>query len=162
MKKTFTYIYSFSLHCLILLVFIPLSSNAQNNGLPHDAALYKTIQHMDSLMFNAFNHHNIGTLGKLFASNVEFYHDKGGVQDYNAVMNGFKQVAVQNPDLHRELVAGTMEVYPIPGFGAIEMGEHRFIHTENGKEISAVFKFVHIWQFKDNAWQVTRVVSVGH
>ncbi len=48
------------------------------------------------------------------------------------------------------------------GYGAVEMGEHRFTHMENGKELVAVFKFTHVWQFANNEWKVTRVVSVGH
>lgn len=117
---------------------------------------------MDSVMFDAFNTHNLVVLGSLFSSDVEFYHDKGGLSDYSSTMNSFKKVAEQAPDLKRELVPGTMEVYPVPGYGAIEMGEHSFTHMENGKQVVGVFKFTHIWQFKDGLWKVTRVVSVGH
>ena len=117
---------------------------------------------MDSVLFDAFNNHDLATLGSQFDKNVEFFHDKGGLSDYAATMNSFKNVAQQSPDLRRELVAGTLEVYPVPGYGAIEMGEHRFIHKENGKELIGVFKFVHIWQYKDGVWKITRVVSVGH
>lgn len=117
---------------------------------------------MDSMMFDAFNTHNLAVLGSLFSSDVEFYHDKGGLSNYSSTMNSFKNVAEQTPGLRRELVAGTMEVYPVPGYGAIEMGEHRFTHIEDGKQVVGVFKFTHIWQFKDGLWKVTRVVSVGH
>lgn len=117
---------------------------------------------MDSVMFDAFNTHNLAVLGSLFSNDVEFYHDKGGLSDYSSTMNSFKKLAEQTPGLRRELVTGTMEVYPVPGYGAIEMGEHRFTHIEDGKQVVGVFKFTHIWQFKDGLWKVTRVVSVGH
>jgi len=64
--------------------------------------------------------------------------------------------------LQRYELTGKMEVYPIPGYGAVEMGEHRFTHMENGKEVVGIFKFTHVWQYKETAWKVTRVVSVGH
>jgi hypothetical protein len=131
---------------------------AQNN----DQALFKAIGHMDSVMFNAFNTQDLAVLKTVFAENLEFYHDKGGLTNYSVSMENFKKVFQNNPGLHRELVKGTMEVYPIPGYGAIEMGEHRFSHMENGKEEVAVFKFTHVWQFKNNEWKATRVVSVGH
>ncbi len=127
-----------------------------------DPALYKKIVHMDSVMFDAFNMHDIAVIQNIFSENLEFYHDKGGLTDYATSMASFKNVFTQNPDLRRELVKGSLEVYPLPGYGAVEMGEHRFTHKENGKEIAAVFKFVHVWQWKDNTWKVTRVVSVGH
>jgi hypothetical protein len=34
--------------------------------------------------------------------------------------------------------------------------------TENGKEVIGVYKFILVWQYKDNVWKVTRVVSIGH
>jgi ketosteroid isomerase-like protein len=56
----------------------------------------------------------------------------------------------------------TLEVYPIPGYGAMEIGQHRFTHTENGKTETADFKFVHVWKKAGGQWRVTRVVSYGH
>jgi len=42
------------------------------------------------------------------------------------------------------------------------LGMPRTIHTENGKELVSLFKFIHTWQYKDNQWKITRVVSMGH
>lgn len=117
---------------------------------------------MDSVLFDAFNTHNLPVMQSVFAENLEFFHDKGGLINYDTCVTNFAKVFKQTPDLRRELVKGSLEIYPLPGYGAVEMGEHRFTHMENGKEIAAVFKFVHIWQWKDNTWKVTRVVSVGH
>ena len=144
---------------LVLFLGI-LAQSAFGQGA--DPALYKKIVHMDSVMFDAFNTHDIAVIRNVFAESLEFYHDKGGLTDYATSMANFKNVFTQNPDLRRELVKGSLEIYPLPGYGAVEMGEHRFTHKENGKEIVAVFKFVHVWQWKDNSWKVTRVVSVGH
>jgi hypothetical protein len=129
-----------------------------------DSELYNTIAHMDTVMFDAFNSHNIEVLKKVFAENLEFYHDRGGLSDYKTTMENFKSVFEMNKGsaLRRELVKGSLEVYPIPGFGAVEIGMHKFIHMENGKEEIATFKFIHTWQYKDNTWKATRVISVGH
>ena len=60
--------------------------------------------------------------------------------------------------MNRELVQGTLEVYPLHGYGAVEIGIHRFRHSGIDDNIGEA-KFVHIWRFKDGAWKVTRVMS---
>jgi hypothetical protein len=132
--------------------------------MPKDPELYKEIVHMDSVMFDAFNTQNLAVLKTVFAENLEFYHDKGGLSDYTSNMEVFKRNFENNTGnaLRRELVRGSIEVYPIPGYGAVETGVHRFIHMENGEQITGIYRFTHIWQYKDNAWKVTRVVSIGH
>ncbi|WP_343693525.1 nuclear transport factor 2 family protein [Chitinophaga sp.] len=152
---------------ILLLLCISLSqlTFAQKSAyVPKDKALYDTIAHMDSVMFNAFNTHDIAVLEKVFATDVEFYNDGGGVTDYATTMKNFKAMFEWNKatGLRRELVSGSLEVYPMPGFGAIEVGEHRFIHKENGKEEVAQMKFVQVWRWKDGVWQATRVISIGH
>ncbi|HEY9196147.1 MAG TPA: nuclear transport factor 2 family protein, partial [Mucilaginibacter sp.] len=158
-------------HCIFLLALFCAASllssaaNAQTAPFkPKDIQLYGIIAHMDSVMFNAFNNQNLDVLKTLFTPDVEFYNDGKGVTGYDATMAGFKGIFdnKQTADLKRELVKESLEVYPMPGFGAIEMGTHRFTHTENGRQITGLMKFVHVWQYKDNQWKVTRVVSVGH
>lgn len=117
---------------------------------------------MDSVLFDAFNTHRLPVLQKVFAHNVEFYHDRDGLSNYQTTMDSFKKLFAATPDLHRELIPETLEVYPVPGYGAIESGEHRFTHTQNKQKITAVYKFVNIWQLKNGQWQVTRTISIGH
>jgi hypothetical protein len=148
-------------NALVLIFCLGLFSQTAI-GQGADPVLYKTIVHMDSVLFDAFNTHDLAVLQSVFAENLEFFHDKGGLTNYTVSMENFANVFKQNPDLRRSLVKGSLEIYPLPGYGAVEMGEHRFTHMENGKEIAAVFKFVHVWQWKDSAWKITRVVSVGH
>lgn len=126
--------------------------------------LYKAIAHVDSLMFDAFNRQDLDALKSYFASNLEFYNDGGGLSGYEETINNFKTMFARNKTSHlrRELVAGTLEVYPVPGFGAIEVGTHKFLHTENGKEEVGILKFIQTWQYKDGKWQATRVISLGH
>lgn len=149
---------------LLCISLCQLTFAQKSTYVPKDKALYDTIAHMDSVMFNAFNTHDMPVLEKVFAEDVEFYNDGGGVSDYGTTMKNFKAMFERNAasGLRRELVNGTLEVYPMPGFGAIEVGEHRFIHKENGKEEVGVMKFVQVWRRKDGAWKATRVISIGH
>ncbi|MBS1918081.1 MAG: nuclear transport factor 2 family protein [Bacteroidetes bacterium] len=124
--------------------------------------LYNTIAHMDSVLFDAYNAHDINEIKKYFTEDLEFYHDKGGLSNYTENVTGFTQVFQNNKDIRRDLVPGTLEVYPVKNFGAMEIGEHRFCHTENGQQICGTFKFAMIWQLKNGEWKISRVISYGH
>jgi len=124
--------------------------------------LYKEISLLDSVLFNAFNSRNIELFKTLFTQDLEFYHDTGGLTGYKHTIDFMEETAQKNNKLKRELVSGSLEVYPIPGYGAMEIGSHTFCHMENGKQDCGTFKFVHIWQKKDGAWKISRVVSYGH
>jgi hypothetical protein len=125
-------------------------------------SLYKEIAHLDSTLFNAFNTRDIEKFKSFFSEDLEFFHDKGGLTNYDHTINFMKDVAKNNNGLRRDLVNGTLEVYPIPGYGAMEIGAHRFCHLENGKQDCGTFRFVHIWQKKNGEWKISRVVSYDH
>jgi len=131
---------------------------------PVSPELYRTIARQDSLMFVAFNRHDVATLQTFFAEDLEFYHDKGGLANFQQTMQGFQRLFEQNKTtaLNRQLVPGTLEVYPINGYGAVETYQHRFCHVENGRDDCGTFKNMMVWRLRDGRWQVTRVVSYGH
>jgi hypothetical protein len=59
------------------------------------------------------------------------------------------------------LIKGSIEVYPIKDYGAIEMGLHRFQNSEDASSVtSRAGKFIIIWQHKNNQWKITKVVSL--
>jgi hypothetical protein len=59
----------------------------------------------------------------------------------------------------RELLAGSIEVYPIPNYGAVQMGFHRF-HNLREKSTSRFSKFVHTWNKENGRWKLARVISL--
>jgi len=127
-----------------------------------ETPLEKEIAEQDAAMFAAFNAHDAAKLMTFFADDLEFFHDKDGRLTRANVAEGLTRVLTNNGDLRRELVPGTLEVYPVPGYGAMELGVHRFCHTENGKQDCGVFRFAHVWQKKDGRWRVTQVLSYDH
>jgi hypothetical protein len=131
---------------------------------PQAAALLVTITELDRKLFDAFNTRNLEVMKAMFATDAEFYHDKDGLSDYKQLVEAFTRLFEQSKTngLKRELVKGSLEVYPIKDYGAMQIGEHRFCHLENGKQDCGTFKFVHIWRQKDGKWQITRVISYGH
>ncbi|MBD0278645.1 MAG: nuclear transport factor 2 family protein, partial [Flavisolibacter sp.] len=98
----------------------------------------------------------------LFTDDLEFYHDKGGLTDYQYTIESFKNTIARNDGLRRELVKGSLEVYPIKDFGAIQIGSHTFCHNENGKQDCGTYKFVHVWKKVGTEWKIARVISYDH
>ncbi|HOY29212.1 MAG TPA: nuclear transport factor 2 family protein [Flavobacteriales bacterium] len=126
--------------------------------------LVATIAVLDSAMFAAFNAHDASALGTFFTPDLEFYHDKGGLTRYDSTMANFRGLFAPNAEtgLRRELVPGSLEVHPIGDFGLLEVCQHRFCHSENGKEDCGTFKNIMVWRKQDSGWKVSRVISYDH
>jgi hypothetical protein len=139
--------------------------NSQAKGYsPISGELYDSIAYLDSAFFNAFNTKNIDKLEAFLSNDLEFYHDLGGVTNYTQNIDAFKRTFESERKVRRELVRGTLEVYPIKDYGAVETGIHRFYATEKGQQeqLSSEAKFVQVWQKKNGEWKITRIISYGH
>ena len=125
--------------------------------------LTKAVTALDKELFDAYNTCNLDKLGTLVADDLEFYHDKTGL----AVGKQPFLDAIKNNicgKVTRQLVSGTLEVYPLHGYGAVEIGVHRFYHPASSpdKDVVGEAKFVTLWQYKDGAWKITRAISYDH
>ncbi|WP_342644529.1 nuclear transport factor 2 family protein [Mucilaginibacter sp. CSA2-8R] len=125
---------------------------------PAEHPLYKTIVQMDSLYFDTYNHSKAALMDSLTADDIEFYHDRGGLITSKQELLQSIQKNIFGK-VNRVLSPGSIEVYEIPNYGAIEFGYHSFRNLVEHSE-SRPAKFVVTWRFKDNRWQVTRVVSL--
>lgn len=151
-----------SLKYWFLLVVLTVSNFLVAQTTPASDSLYQEIAHMDSVLFNAFNNRDMEKFKTLFTPDLEFYHDKGGLTDYNYSIQSFANTIAQNNGLRRELVKESLEVYPIKDYGAIQVAAHTFCHPDNGKMDCGTFKFVHIWKKIGSGWKITRVISYDH
>jgi Domain of unknown function (DUF4440) len=148
---------------VIFVAFLSLSNGLKGQS---DTSLYNEIARMDSVLFTAFNSQDTVTMNNLFTEGLEWYQDNGGLLSHQTVMSNFKTMFDRfkslNTPIRRELVAGSLEVHPIKGFGAIHIGKHTFCHWENGKNDCGTFKFLMIWQKKEGVWKISRVMSYDH
>ena len=147
---------------IIHLMVIGLINAQPAKPEPTGMELYRTIEKMDSVLFDAFNKRDTNQFKKMFTDDLEFYHDKDGLTGYAHTIEFMRTTVKNNNGLRRDLVKGSLEVYPIPGYGAMEIGSHTFCHVENGKQDCGTFKFVMVWQYKNGTWKVSRVLSYGH
>jgi hypothetical protein len=51
---------------------------------------------------------------------------------------------------------GSIEVYPIKDYGAVEIGLHKFNNQEPAGTPSKASKFIIMWQHKNAEWHITR------
>ncbi len=116
----------------------------------------------DAALFDAFNRHDTTALMAHFDADLEFFHDTGGVTRFEETKTNFEKLFANTPDIRRDLIPGSVVVYPIKDYGAIQIGSHRFCHEENGKADCGTFGFTNIWQKTGETWKVTRALSYGH
>ena len=147
---------------ITLLLTVSMLMNAQSSQkTPQPEELYRTIALLDSALFDSYNTCDLEKFTTFFTDNVEFYHDQGGLT------TGAKTLAEQVKKnicgkTRRELVDGTLQVYPMHGYGAVQLGVHRFYQAGEGSGPTGIAKFIHLWQRKDGAWKITRVISYDH
>jgi hypothetical protein len=140
----------------------PQQQRAQNfippTYSPASKSLYDTVVQLDSVYFDTYNSCKIAKMDSLTAENLEFYHDRGGLmtskKDYIESIR--KNICGK---VTRKLARGSIEVYEIPGFGAVEEGFHSFRNLAEKSE-GEPSKFIILWRKEGNRWQLTRVVSL--
>ncbi|MGM9483319.1 nuclear transport factor 2 family protein [Roseateles sp. NT4] len=148
-----------------LLAGTALAAQAADAPAPELAA---TVAALDAAAFDAFNHcESPGQLDKyasFFAPDVEFYHDLGGVTWTRDAMVAQVKANVCGK-FQRELVPGSLKVWPIQGFGALMRGEHRFCHYKPGgttQPCEGRAEFTILWRQQGSAWTITRAFSYAH
>jgi len=129
--------------------------------------LTQTITALDAEVFDAYNKCDLAKFASYFSEDLEFYHDQGGLSvGRQATVDAVKNNVCGKT--HRTLVSGTLAVYPLKGYGAVETGIHLFCSPEVAKKTgkcgdgSGVARFTHLWHNKDGVWRITRVISYDH
>ena len=123
---------------------------------------------MDSVFFVAQNECNLQDYEAFLTQDFESYHDKAGLttprDSEMADMQIFCGEQRKRQPLRRELIPGTMEVYPLNNYGAIESGEHVFyLQINDGTEkLVGQAKFTFIWRKQLKDWKLARVLSYDH
>ncbi len=157
---------------LVLAAASPAAAMAQGatgaSGAGSDPSrtgvLYDELVRMDSVLFDAaFVTCSAPAVNALFREDIEFYHDQTGLSAGDKARADFRRLTENCPRRNgvvREVVDGSLQVFPMKDDYAIQMGSHRFVNERESS--STVAKFVHLWQKKDGAWKLIRVLSFDH
>ena len=131
-------------------------------SIKSQAELDKAIASLDAVLFDSYDRCDLEKFATFLADDVEFYHDLGGVTLGKEKLTDSVKKNICGK-VSRELVPGTLQIYHMKGYGAVEMGVHRFHHPgHDDTEPVGEGKFIHLWQYKDGAWKITRGISYGH
>jgi hypothetical protein len=108
-------------------------------------------------------------LRALISPDQEFFHDQHGLTigpaaDLSFVARRCDNLARTGASTRRVVVPGTFRVDPVPGFGAVATGEHRFYRTDPGKPERNLgsARFSVVWKRTGASWQSYRVLSLDH
>lgn len=138
---------------------IPNDTDGLRSGV-----LFDELARMDATLFDAsFISCDAAKANAIFADDVEFYHDKDGLSVGEQVRENTRRLTSSCPRDHgvtRTIVPGSLRVYPIENYGAVQVGVHRF--DERGAATSTLAKFVSVWHFQDGRWRLARVLSLDH
>jgi len=148
--------------CLVMGLALPCYGLAQAPvPAAEQAELTRTVAALDTKLFDAYNHCDLKTLGEMVSDDLEFYHDQTGLAVGRAPFLDSIQKYICGK-VQRTLVPGSMEVYRLKGFGAVEIGVHRFRQPGHPEEGEGEAKFVSIWKNAGGVWTLTRVISYDH
>lgn len=148
----------------LLFILFCFSVNGQNTS---QTELFNQIQKLDSLLFSLVYNCDKEKIESFFTEDLEFYHDKGGLMKSRAAFMEIQQknFCGERPAyLRREVVPGTMKVFPMYNYGAVQSGDHVFyVKNAEGKEVlEGKASYTHLWKFEDGQWRVSRVISYDH
>jgi len=125
----------------------------------------------DSLFWHHFNNCEIDAMAGFVTDDLEFYHDKNGLtKGGETFLPTTRRNLCVNDNFHirREVVAGSVKVYPLHDrgtlYGAVLSGQHVFYVLERGKEprLDGLAQFTNLWLRTGSGWRMSRILSYDH
>lgn len=173
--------FGLTLAALQLAAATPAQAATPTPVIPPDGpVLTAQIRAADQALFAlVFDRCDPAALTRMVAPDFEMYHDKGGFTNRDGasfVADYAKSCAArQAPDAwrsRRTLVPGSLFVQAIPGYGALEEGDHEFWERQGDgpeRKVGAAH-FVQLWRKADadddangtGGWRLSRVLSYRH
>lgn len=149
------------LFSLIALAAVPLLPD------PTPRTDEQRVRQADARFWDAFNACARQPMADALAADVEFYHDKTGATiTRDAVVASLMTGPCGTAGLHvrREAVADSLAYDPVPGFGAILSGRHRFLARREGEaeRLDGEARFVIVWRIADGRASMYRILSFAH
>ena len=133
--------------------------NQINGYSPVDLELHNLIVSMDEKFFEAYNNCDLLSQADMYSDSIEFFHDKGGLTTSKKDILDATESNICGK-VTRELVEGSVEVYPINNYGAVQIGFHKFHNNQEPDAESKPSKFIVMWKNENQSWRMTKVISL--
>jgi ketosteroid isomerase-like protein len=135
-------------------------STHEREYAPIDKKVFNQIKAMDKEFFDAYNNCDLEKQALIYSDNIEFFHDKGGLMtSKKEIIEGTKRNICGK--VIRELIDGSLEVYPINNYGAVQIGFHKFHNNQEPNAESIPSKFITMWHNENGAWKMAKVISLN-
>ena len=157
----------------MLVALAPMAELASGEVvLPEGEALTAALAGRDASFFSLlFDGCDPEAMGSMLTPDFEMYHDRDGVvaRSADAFVAEYRESCTERhaPDAwrsRRELVTSSLNVHPVPGFGAIEDGEHLFYERQGdgAERLAGRARFTQLWRLDAGEWRLARVFSYAH
>jgi hypothetical protein len=134
-------------------------STQEREYTPIDKKIFEEIKAMDKVFFDAYNNCDLEKQALIYSDNIEFFHDKGGLMtSKKEIIEGTKRNICGK--VTRELIDGSLEVYPINNYGAVQIGYHKFYNNQEPNTESIPSKFITMWHNDNGDWKMAKVISL--
>lgn len=154
MKSTFLYIFS-----VLIMTFSAAAQDTIPPYQPVDQKLQSAIEHMDHTFFAAYNSCDLEKQKEIYDDEIEFFHDKSGLSTSKSDILASTENNICGK-VTRTLIEGSIEVYPIHDYGAVEIGYHKFFNNQEPDAPSNPSKFIILWKKEKENWKITKVISL--
>lgn len=153
-----------------LLMAVPTDSRLVR-AAPASEALIAAITRADAALFDAvFDACDAAKVRALVTDDFEFHHDHGGriagsgAQFADAIAKQCTGRDEHSVVSRRELVPGTLAVFPDGEDRAMETGIHRFYEhrAAEPERLVGIARFAHVWRRENGIWRAERVLSYDH
>ena len=161
-----------TLLALTLLIIAAPVSFAQKAGPAQTRQLFDEIAAADHALFSAFfDRCDLAALATMVTDDLEMFHDKNGYMSKTGkeFLDGIaatcaRQKTGEDYRARREIVPGSLKVYPLNNYGAVEVGVHRFYQLLPGKPEKLVeeSQFTQVWKKEPSGWKLARILSYDH
>jgi len=155
----------------LLSIILAILTQPVYGKVDNNSALFLTMKKMDTTLFEqGFNQCDLIALDKIIHRDLDFYHDKGGMQNKQQFMAAIKNNICSTPDSKpiRKLVKDSLELYQLDKngrlYGVIQQGIHEFHIKEPNKAlyITGIAKFTHTWILENEQWRLIESLSYEH
>ena len=155
-----------SITILILILISPYGYSQETykdiletEYVPIDKKAYDIIVAKDKEYFDAYNTCDMKKQASLYSEDLEFFHDKGGLSTSKQEILASIERNICGK-VTRTLIEGSIEVYPIKDYGAIEIGYHKFYNNQEPNAKSKPSKFIMVWKNEGEKWLISKVISL--